>query len=476
MKKPSEIYGFVVLENEQYPFFFDTKSFELEVFPPTITKWEDLRFDAFKLLGEKSKKHRWLEYYQVEGITSSNRQICFSIREKPIINNGFRKYHVQWVLYDYTGDSENIIGIRITGGDINYFYPAENNLKSDFEYRDNHTIKKIIIESKEIINNPCGKFRCSKGVDANIEVFASSTFQFNNAEQPIYAKSSLNVDYSRALSIETVIKNIQDIRSFFIYAFYRSNIHFEEIVIYEKNNSDEKCKGGQILLPENIQIEKNEKKKERVIKYDFWHTNMARMLSVIKNKKIGFEHICSEINTTHSYPISRFIMILTEFEKEYRNIYGNDSIRSIEYKLLKKEVVGLLNNLKEEKTGKDKNRLKSIIKGVNNTDDIYSERVKKALNDCKLIMNYFIKDKYNGSYKKNAEKIANRIGDIRNGIAHGKLNFKINAINVDDINIIERLMYAIRLKKYEKNDLRIAYVIAELFGDDKIKNRIDFSK
>jgi hypothetical protein len=52
---------------------------------------------------------------------------------------------------------------------------------------------------------------------------------------------------------------------------------------------------------------------------------------------------------------------------------------------------------------------------------------------------------------------------MRNGFAHSKLDFSVQPINITDIQIIEILLYAMRMKKYSKDALLIKRSISDLF-------------
>lgn len=80
-------------------------------------------------------------------------------------------------------------------------------------------------------------------------------------------------------------------------------------------------------------------------------------------------------------------------------------------------------------------------------------------------MDIFVARKYKGNNKEATEGIAMRIGELRNGIAHSRLDLKIEPISLADIKIIEELTYAIRLKKLGIKNLDCKKSINRLFGE-----------
>ena len=58
----------------------------------------------------------------------------------------------------------------------------------------------------------------------------------------------------------------------------------------------------------------------------------------------------------------------------------------------------------------------------------------------------FIRRKYVNNYEEAVDGISERMGTVRNGIAHSRLDFKIDAIHLSDLRIVQEILYVIRLK------------------------------
>ena len=71
---------------------------------------------------------------------------------------------------------------------------------------------------------------------------------------------------------------------------------------------------------------------------------------------------------------------------------------------------------------------------------------------------------FGDSSSKTIDDFATRVGDLRNGFMHSRLDLEIKPINLNDIQIVEELTYAIRLKKYEKDARKVQDAICRLFG------------
>ena len=81
-------------------------------------------------------------------------------------------------------------------------------------------------------------------------------------------------------------------------------------------------------------------------------------------------------------------------------------------------------------------------------------------------MEPFICKKYEKEFKKVADEIGERMGELRNGLAHSKLSFQLEAVHLHDIKIIEELIYAMRLKTIINDYKIIQKGIANLFDEN----------
>lgn len=161
-------------------------------------------------------------------------------------------------------------------------------------------------------------------------------------------------------------------------------------------------------------------------------------------------------------------MILAAFEREFRNIYGIDAGRSEPFIKVKTEVVQLVENFCEGKTGKEKDYAADLLRGIKNFSLGYWFNVKYALTDCREIMEVFTLRKYGTPpkpYEVLAEEIGRRVGKLRNDLAHDKLDWVFEAVQVTDIQVIEELIYAIRLKNIGLGSDDVMQAIRKLFQE-----------
>ena len=63
-------------------------------------------------------------------------------------------------------------------------------------------------------------------------------------------------------------------------------------------------------------------------------------------------------------------------------------------------------------------------------------------------------------------EIVFRMGEVRNGIAHNRLDFHFDAVHLTDIKVVEELLYAMRLKELGISDESIKKGIDALFQEN----------
>lgn len=468
MKKPDRLIGYLEYEETYFPFEFDQETFTLLLFPPSIEAWNRTSSPRNMMLDFSCdyKKHEWLKKYRISGYTSEKNRIIFEVTDDRVNWRGFYKFSVNWYFYYSEELNPNEIdGFRIRGEEVDYFFSPGQLLKSEVQFTDDGSaIERMSIAAKGGIVQPCGKYRIVPHVDAAMEVVSFPTIYPNTWENMLEVASVFTTRFSCPVDLNTLLKAFQNTRYFFLYVTYRANICIHSAEIFRLNDKGLKDYKGWLVYKMPHQLEKHPDAKKRIIKYAHLGKKTAKIFTSIKNKKLEFEHLCESIDETHRYTISRCIMVLTAFEREYRNIYGENSGRSPEYIQVKKDIVDLIEKYRKQSRGKQRDYVRGFLKTVKNRDNSFSTNINNALMDCREIMEYFLKEEYEDDYEKTAKGVSIRIGEVRNGIAHSRLDLQLEAIHLADIKIVEKLIYAMRLKKIGIKSPQIQMAIQELFG------------
>lgn len=469
MKKLDRIFGFINYSDIEFPFEFNEKIFTLQLYPPTKDIWKVYSdpMRIFDSVRNGPRIHKWISETEIKGITSDGYNIIFNVNDDLSNSNGFLSLDVKWYMfYSDWLHVDRINGFRILGNDVNYFYPPHSVFEPKLEFSDDgRYLNKISVSSKVQEYDSCGKYRISKNVDANIEMTAIPSYHSENWINPIEAVSCMITTFSVPVGIDTIIKAYYNLRYFFEYITYRKNVDIGDIDLFFKNEEGLRDYSGKIVFKRKYLKEINKDEKKRIIPYNLLKKQCSRIFTAINNKVLGFQHICNSIDDMRYFPSSRIIMILAEFEREYRNVYRQDCRRSDGYLEIKEEVVSLIDGYLKTKHGLNRVYGKELKKYIKNRDSSFETNMRNALIDHEEILTPFITHNYSGIYLGDINAISSRMGVIRNGIAHSRLDLKFDAIHLSDIRVIEELIYAIRLKKIYMSTSDCKRAINKLFGE-----------
>lgn len=491
------------------PFFFDSDTFELVVFQENEKcGCMDLNIiSAFlKNIGDP-RDHKWIKQVWLSGITSEGYRVIFDSNENFSTYNESRIFSVNWAYYyDPDRDINHINGFNVDGPVVERFYSPNRAFKSDIQY-DSKTggwtelaikaIKPVVADGgsfelhwKEMIcpgpqtaesnasMNTESSDKEQKGENriTNVKINLTAYANLNPlASTPLTTTSNIEFEYKIPVSLYGVIKTYRLVYNFFQYVSYCAIVNFDNLETYWFDEKGRKRYNGRLVRkPSDIQqtnekshFHKSNSDKKYIIGFDLLKEKTAGLFEVIESNKLSFDHLVTSVEARHSYKVARFITILTAFEREYFNLYGPDSLRDDEYKHFKESVVQKLNDERNDFHGKEKKWMKEFIKGIENRDDSYKSRVKNA-----LIQNYaeikpFIKAHYKyEAFEDAAEDISERIGNLRNGFAHNRLDLRLEPVHLIDIKIIEELLYCMRLKVLGLATPEIQQAVSDLMGED----------
>ena len=469
MKIPERLIGFVDYEGTKYPFEFDADSFYLNLYPPTVDVWHGTSSirGLIPLAGKQEKKHERIGELRLESFASDGKKVLFCLQANRSNYHGFYSYPVNWYFYcSAQMKTDNISGFSLSGDVINYYFNPQQALESVLHFSsDNTKLEKITVASTKQTTESCGKYRIIPHIDAQVEVTCYASAHTNSFTNPIDATSKMVTIFSSPVDIDTLIDAYRYTTAFFKYVTYRNNIGIDIAPVFCMNPENLRDYAGLLVFEKEEKDEKHKKKAETIIPHEILRHRAGLLFTNIKNDKLGFQHICNSISDTMKYPSSRIIMIFAAFEREYRNIYGTDNARSEEYLSTKEEVVKLIEDYSKTLHGKKRSYSKQLSKFVQNRDSSFEFNLKKVLTDCEEIMMPFVRIKYDGTYTDIIDGICERMGIVRNGIAHSRLDLHFDAIHLCDIKIVEELLYAMRLKKCHLSATEILQSIKRIFRE-----------
>ena len=464
MRIPERVVGFVLLDGEKIPVELDKECFELRLYQP---KPQDLMVtitQGLEAFCVDTKEHKWIDKLILEGNTSEGYHIFLGTSDKPANYNGYKTYSIDWY---YITDKEigDVIQVRFSGQDVNRFYNPGRAFQEKIKYRKSEYVS---VEAIKVETNVCTPLDCGKYSFNDNQITVSCNCYatiHHDSITPLEAESFLKLSLSKQVTLDELVELAQNVRYLLKYVSYRMNADVAVISTYRQYKDTMTTMCGILAIKPDEEEMDIKKASTRIIKAEFLNEHISDLLSLIKEQKLPFGHYCQSIKGRSSYSTSRIIMIMAAIEREFREVYGQDVNRSNNYLNTKEEVLQLLEGLASTKSGNCRKYVNNFIKGIRNSDSSYGANFKYALNDCKSIMEPFVTRSFEGTYAEIIGEVSERVNTLRNGIAHSRLDFVMEACNMEDIKFAEEMLYVIRLKKLGLDDQTIRRAIDDLFDE-----------
>lgn len=467
MKEPERLVGFVNYDDSEIAFEFDAEEFVLRLYP-SQDKWKEYAHPryGFNLIFYKNKGDEWLPENRLVGTCSAGKRIVFSVQDNPGIYHGFLSFEVNWYFCCYEGMNENSIkGFSITGPTVEAFYSPYVALEQTHEYDENSNRSKMVVSSVPTDEVSCGSYSVNETTIASLSVLAYCGSGLGSFERPLFANSKFVVDFDEPTDLDTTVAAFEHILRFFIYSAYRANVGIRLADLYLLNKQGKRDYLGILVLPKADSIEKDQSVLRRCLSYGDLGEKTASIVSDLRDHHMTLQYICENHKERSLYPVSRVIMILASFERVYGTIYGKDTDRSQLYIDTKDEVIKIILTYEDGCSGKKKGYAKSLRKYVENRDSSFAFNVSYALKDCVEIMAPFIKKRYKKCDEEIIGGISERLGEIRNGVAHCRLDFDLEPIHMKDLLIMEELLYAMELKHIGLPIEKSGNAVSSLFNE-----------
>lgn len=358
-------------------------------------------------------------------------------------------------------NTAQILEISFFGPEIDAIYPCNNNITIA---KSNENAGEFIITTPTFETTTSNQ-KLFKYKERNIKVdfSISRIINFSTYEKPpLQMQSSLNFyfdktdDYLFAAELSSLASK------FLSYLCYRNNIHFSKIQLVMLNEQNRKSYGEIIYCQNKGDIEFKCIKDKRFISYDEFKGYEHIILDKLSSNTLYTTHIPSSYEQGSHINASTFILITAAFEWEFKNLYPEGITKKQSTIEAEEYVKNIIEDLKNNHTGKKKEILKFLSKLVRS--DSLNSKIIHAYNDLSNIANVF----GNHIYTLNGETLlikdmADRISKQRNNFAHGNIDNEFIGLSLLDLIFLERLIYIMQLKRIGLNDLEIKKAINNLF-------------
>lgn len=458
--KNEKITGYIDYQNEEYIFILE--DYILHIMPSSFKKIVDGGI-AF-LLNPIAQKNSngFLEDLVLEGVKMDGKKIDICVQGRASCTNGTFAYKVKW-FYTYTCDTNNlkIKGINFISPEINYICSTKRYISDDYNLK-GVLINDYNLKIKNLDRQLLGSFDYK---NQNIKIYGSMSWKRKNNDLGIIEMwSKLILEFDKRIDVKELYSVVLLQKCVIDFLTYRNNNSFNTIETYSVDINNKPYTAGKFYINLEKNLESDSEKVERLISADNV-PNFGNIYELINNNIIYLNHLCDSFDKRKVYGPHRMLSILVAFERFFNSKFDNKEIRDDNYLLMLKKVVDHLKQEKNNILGDLKASVKynKLVNRISKAEVDYASRLRYVINKYPIAISY-IKNIYN---QKASDKMINiiteRIGKLRNDMAHGNANIIFTSENTMDLKFMEILFYIIILSDLKVNDNAIINKINWLF-------------
>ena len=332
---------------------------------------------------------------------------------------------------------------------------TKRNADGNFELK---TLKFDSTNAKKQIFNVDGK-----DVEVYFDIIQITTH--DTTKPPLSLQSCLMFKFEPTEDLNFIYRLHQIAICFIEYICYRKDISFEKISIYTEADDANKTtydNGKFNMVGNKPAVDEESVKQGRCIKHHYIKNSESAILNAIVDNTLYIRHL-PETRKNTQINAARFVMITAAFEWEFKKLYPN-GVRKKDATIKAEEKASeVLTTLIDESSGKLKNLYKSLLKNGIGFTPLQSKLIQVG-KDLDSIIAPFGKYLYSINNKDLVySKMGERLSKQRNHYAHGDLDEDFIGDSLLDLIFLERILYAMQLKRFGVCDKNIKHSINELF-------------
>lgn len=420
-----------------------------ELFPGVYTMGDPLTIDSPYLEGIINETDQKVIFITRQGAFIGSYNSVLLIEVVAVILFSTEKKLISKIVF--TGPEINVI--HSVGNTFTLIYDEEQSQKGIIsiqtaEYEKTTTEKRsFIVDDNEVaVHFGIGR-RVSMGVqDTPLKLASTMVFEFEPTDK-----------------YEFIFRLYNIAKLFIQYLCYRRNIVFDaiEFSALMDNGMYHTCAKMQVL--DSIsQCETKPIKDRRCIKQQYIEGCEGKILSDIASDTIYTRHLPDTFEAGKHIDAARFVMITAAFEWEFRRVFP-EGVKKKQAKIQAEEQANqVLQELINNSTGELKGLYKYMQKSIGFSP--LSGKITFVGKSLVEIIDMFGKYLYglNGE-DLNYSEMGERLSQQRNNYAHGNLDKDFVGLSLLDLIFLEIILYAMQLKYYDLEDIKIKKAINELF-------------
>ncbi len=455
------ITGYINYRKKEHLFVLE--NYLLSLIPSSFENLIEYRATLFFDPVTKRKSNGFLCDLILEGIIMDGKRINICIQDNPSYKDGVFSYKVKWFyIFNQNIDDIKIKGINFVSPEINYIYSTKRYIKDDFDLKEG-AFKNYSLKIQKLDRELLGKFKYN---DRVIKIYGSMSWKRKYNDLSIFEMwSKLVLEFNKEVNNLNCLCDIVTLQKCVIdFLTYRNNNSFDSIETYSVADNNKQYITGKFYIYFEKDIETNPEKIKQLIVADNI-SNFGEIYELINSNIIYLSHICDSSDKRKIYGPQRMLSILIAFERFFNSKYDDKDIRDDKYLTMLEKVVDHLNSKKDNILGglEVGGRYNKLIKRISKVEVDYASRLRYVINKYP-ITNLYIELIYGQKKdKNNMSIITERIGKLRNDMAHGNIGVCFTSDNAKDLKFMELLFYIMVLSELKIDDNEIVSKINYLF-------------
>lgn len=282
-------------------------------------------------------------------------------------------------------------------------------------------------------------------------------------DTPLKLTSIMVFEFEPTDDYEFIYRLYNIAKMFVQYLCYRRNIVFDAVELSELIDNEKYYICAKIKILDVIsQCETKPIQDGCFIKQQYIEGYEGKILSDIASDTIYTRHLPNTFEEGKHIDAARFVMITAAFEWEFRRIFPEGVLKKEGTIKAEEQAKQVLQGLIDSNTGELKRIYKYMFKNIGSSS--LSGKITFVGQNLTEIINVFGEYLYNlNGEELNYSKMGERLSIQRNNFAHGNLDKDFDVLALLDLIFLEIVLYAMQLKYYGVEDIKIKKAIKELF-------------
>lgn len=375
-------------------------------------------------------------------------------------NSVLEIYPLAYIKLRFPGKTISRIGF--TCRELNHIYPINQAYYTKAIISDSF-IEDLSVQTKKLSETRSDdQFFLQNDVQVKSYFSVGCSFTSSNDKAPLIFNSYLYFEFQETEDYLFIVKLCNTAYDLLRFLCYRNNISFSKIQLSSPYKNDRFLESGELVLLREVLSEEYPIKRELFIRQKDIQGSESRIIQEIINGTLYLRHIPETHEVGRCVTPAFFVMIVSAFEWEYRQLFPDGVVKSQKRIEAEDEVWNALESLRKPSSGRVRKLFKDLRDHVR--DNNLADKIMHVISELNTLVDPFGKYLYSINetqldYKRMSERLATQ----RNNYAHGNLDKEFDEITILDLMLLQKIVCIMQLKRVGVCDLGIKKAIKHLY-------------